>query len=101
MTLKSNILPFAPKALPPATEWTAPLPLPTLKHITLLTLDGRFFATAGFLPGSIGDAWAWVQETVAREAGCHEDDVHVLEDPEGEFGDLITADGMPVYQFAN
>jgi hypothetical protein len=67
----------------------------TLRTVTLLTLTGTLFATAGFLPGDPGAPWAWMQETVAHEWGVEEDAVGALE---GEDGDLITVDGMPVYR---
>lgn len=63
--------------------------------VNILHLDGRLFATAGFLPGNPGDAWAWIQETVAHELGCTEDDVHADESEEG--GDVVTVEGIPVY----
>jgi hypothetical protein len=62
--------------------------------VNLLHLDGRLFATAGFLPGDPGAAWAWIQETVACEEGCSEDDVR---SGESEEGDTVCVDGLPVY----
>jgi hypothetical protein len=66
-----------------------------MRHVTLLTLAGAHFASAGFLPGDPGALWAWMQETVAHEWGVEEDAVGALESDEG---DLITVDGMPVYR---
>jgi hypothetical protein len=62
--------------------------------VNLLHLDGRLFASAGFLPGDPGAAWGWIVETVAHEHGCHEDDVHTGESNDG---DTVTVDGVPVY----
>ena len=70
----------------------------TMRHVTLLRLDGRTWATAGFLPGDPGAPWAWIQETIAHECECNEDDVTVLETEDD--GDLITADGIPVARVA-
>ena len=65
----------------------------TMRHVSLLHLDGRLWATAGFMPGDPGAPWAWIQETIAAECECNEDDVTVLETDDG---DLVTADGIPV-----
>lgn len=81
MTQPAQILPFPPQPR-------------MLSHVTLLHLDGREFATAGFLPGDPGAAWAWIQETVAHELECHEDDVA---SGESEDGDTVCVDGIPVY----
>lgn len=62
--------------------------------VNLLHLDGRLFATAGFLPGNPGDAWAWIVETVAHELSVSEDDVHA---GESEEGDTVTVEGIPMY----
>jgi hypothetical protein len=78
------------------------LPFPRtriLRHVTLLTLDGRPAFQAGFFPGDPGAPWAWICEVVARECSCSENDVHALEgDEESDFADLITADGIPAYR---
>jgi hypothetical protein len=73
-----------------------PFPRPALRHITLLQLDGRPWATAGFTGPS--DAWGWVAETVAHEHAVSEDDVGCIEDPDGAGLDLVTVEGMPVYR---
>lgn len=65
-----------------------------LSHVHLLHLDGRPWASAGFLPGDPGAAWAWIAETVAAELECSEEDVHA---GESEEGDTVTVDGIPVY----
>lgn len=66
-----------------------------LRTIRLCHLDGRLFASAGFLAGDPSAGWTWIAETVAAELGCFPEDVHCMES-EGE-GDLITADGIPAY----
>lgn len=67
----------------------------THRTVTITTLDGRPWASAGFSGGLPSDAWAWVAETVAAECSCSEDDVSVAE---SEDGDLITVEGVPVYK---
>lgn len=62
-----------------------------LSHVNLHALDGRLFASAGFLPGDPGAAWAWIVETVTAECECTEAQVNVGED------DTVTIDGLPVY----
>jgi hypothetical protein len=81
------------------------LPVPslqrTMRHVTLLHLDGRPFATAGFLPGSASRPWEWIVETVAAECECAEESVGCQEPGEDEGGgDFVTVDGMRVYQVA-
>lgn len=72
---------------------------PRPRTVSLLRLDGTPWASAGFLPGDPGAPWAWIQECVAAECGCNEDDVHAIEGgEESGFADLITADGIPVYR---
>jgi len=46
-----------------------PLQLPSriMRQKQILTLDGRLFASAGFLPGDPGAVWEWIRDTVARE----------------------------------
>jgi hypothetical protein len=66
--------------------------------VTLLTLEGAPFASAGFLPGDPGAPWAWIQSLVASEWGVEEDAVGTLESEED--GDLITVDGLPMYRVA-
>lgn len=63
-------------------------------HVNLLHLDGRLFATAGFLPGDPGAAWAWIQETVATELECAEE---AVASGESDDGDTVCVDGLPVY----
>lgn len=94
--MTATILPFPPQPARAARTW--PRTRSEMRHVTLLALDAdRIWATAGFLPGDPGAPWAWIQETVAHEVGCSEEDVHVLE---GDEGDVITADGMPVCRVA-
>lgn len=70
-----------------------------MRTVTLLTLQGAPFATAGFLPGDPGAPWAWICECVAREWGVEEDAVGTLEPHEDEGGgDFITVDGLPAYR---
>lgn len=72
---------------------------PTMRHVTLLHLDGRQWATAGFLPGCAGAPWAWIQEIVAHEHECSEDDVGCAEPDEDEGGgDFVTVRGEPYYR---
>jgi hypothetical protein len=74
---------------------------PSLRHVTLLHLDGRQFATAGFLPGLASDPWAWICETVATELDVSEEAVGCLEPDESDGGgDFVTVDGLPVYRVA-
>jgi hypothetical protein len=72
-------------------------PLPKPRTVTLLHLDGRQFASAGFLPGLASAPWSWICEVVAAELECNEEDVGCAE---SEDGDLITVDGIPVYRVA-
>ncbi len=65
-----------------------------ISTVKLLHLDGRPFASGGFLPGNPGDAWAWIAETVATELGCLESEV---EAGESEEGDVVCVEGMPCY----
>lgn len=65
----------------------------TMRHVTLVTLAGAPWATAGFLPGDPGAPWAWICELVAREFECREEDVHAMETDDG---DVVTAEGIPV-----
>lgn len=59
-------------------------------------LDGRPWASAGFLPPfQPGAKWDWIANTVARECECDEDQVGCVESDDG---DLITVDGLPVYR---
>lgn len=69
-----------------------------IRTTRLLHLDGREWASAGFM--GPGDAWGWIVESVAAECECAEDDVHCVEDPEGG-GDLVTVDGLPCYRIAH
>ncbi|MGX9443901.1 hypothetical protein ACWX0K_15165 [Nitrobacteraceae bacterium UC4446_H13] len=63
--------------------------------VRLYHLDGRPWASAGFLPPfQPGAKWAWIRETVARECGVNEDQVGCIESDDG---DVITVDGMPCY----
>lgn len=68
-----------------------------LSRVALLHLDRRPFASTSFLPGAgPGAAWNWIVETVARELEADPESVHC---DEGESGcDVITVDGLPVYQ---
>lgn len=63
-----------------------------MRTVRLLHLDGRPWASAGFLDGS---SWTWIANTVARECECDEDQVGCVESDDG---DLITVDGLPVYR---
>ncbi|MGJ5032437.1 hypothetical protein ACQR1I_36755 [Bradyrhizobium sp. HKCCYLS2038] len=63
-----------------------------MRTVTLTHLDGRPWASAGFLPG--GDVWGWIVETVAHEHGVPEDAVGCLET---EDGDAVTVAGEPIY----
>lgn len=95
--MTATILPFPPQPARPAPSY--PRTRGTMRHVTLLRLTSdAIFATAGFLPGDPGAPWAWIQETVAAEVGCSEEDVHVLETEED--GDVITADGIPICRVA-
>lgn len=63
--------------------------------VRLLHLDGRPFASTGFLPGDPPAArWDWIAETVAAECECDPDEVDCMESDDG---DMITVDGLPVY----
>lgn len=63
--------------------------------VRLYHLDGRPWASAGFLPPfQPGAKWDWIRETVAHECGVNEDQVGCIESDDG---DLITVDGMPAY----
>lgn len=75
-----------------------PLELPRVRFVRLLHLDGREWASAGFIGPY--DAWGWIVDSVVAEHGVHEDDVGCLEDPEGG-GDLVTVDGLPLYRIAH
>lgn len=66
------------------------------RTITLLHLDGRPWASAGFTGPA--DAWGWIAETVAHEHGCDEDDVHC---EESEDGDVVTVGGEALYKIAH
>jgi hypothetical protein len=90
LPIHSNVVALVPKNAP----------IPTMRHVTLLTLDGRQFATAGFLPGLASAPWAWICETVVAECGCDEEDVGCQEAGEEGGGDLVTVDGLPVYRVA-
>lgn len=92
--MTATILPFPPRPAQPNFPRTSS----HMRHVTLLRLSGELMATAGFLPGDPGAPWAWIQETVALEVGCLEEEVHVLECMEE--GDLITAEGIPVCRVA-
>ena len=70
----------------------------TMRHVTLLRLDGTLFASAGFLPGDASAPWDWIRETVAHELSVSEDSVHCMEAGEDDEGDYITVDGLPVYR---
>ena len=64
--------------------------------VRLYHLDGRPWASAGFLPPfTHGVKWDWIRETVAAECECDPDQVGCVESDDG---DLITVDGMPVYK---
>lgn len=64
--------------------------------VRLYHLDGRPWASAGFLPPfQPGATWDWIRETVAHECECDPDQVGCMESDDG---DLITVDGMPVYR---
>lgn len=65
-----------------------------MSHVNLLHLDGRLFATAGFLPGDPGAAWAWIRSIVAAELECSEDDIRC---GESDDGDTVCVEGVPVY----
>jgi hypothetical protein len=67
----------------------------THRTISLLHLDGRPWASAGFAGGLPSDAWAWVCETVAAECGADPDDVGCAE---SEDGDVVTVSGVAVYR---
>lgn len=64
--------------------------------VRLRHLDGRPWASAGFLPPyQPGAQWDWIRETVAHECECDPNQVECIESDDG---DLITVDGMPVYR---
>ncbi len=70
---------------------------PTHRTVRLVHLDGRSFAEAGF-PTNVRDPgapWAWIQETVAHEQRCSEDDVGC---EESEDGDTVTVSGEAIYR---
>lgn len=71
-----------------------PLHLPRPRTVTLLTLSGAPFCSAGFLPGDPGAPWAWIQSCVSEEWGCSEEQVGASEGNDGE--DFVTVDGVPV-----
>ena len=57
---------------------------------------GHPIATAGFDgPNPAGDAWEWMQETVAAELECRPEQVGAIETDDG---DVLTVDGVPVYK---
>jgi hypothetical protein len=61
--------------------------------VRILHLDGRLFASAGFLPPyQPGAKWDWIRETVARECECAEDDVGCDDD------DQVTVEGIPLFR---
>jgi hypothetical protein len=63
--------------------------------VRLFHLDGRPWASAGFLPPyQPGAKWDWIRETVAHECECDPDQVGCIESDDG---DMITVDGLPVY----
>jgi hypothetical protein len=63
--------------------------------VRLFHLDGRPWASAGFLPPyQPGARWDWIRETVAAECGADADQVGCIESDDG---DMITVDGLPVY----
>lgn len=71
----------------------------TMRHVTLLHLDGHPWHTAGFLPGDAGAPWAWIVETVSREHECSEEAVGCAEPDEDEGGgDFVTIDGERAYR---
>jgi hypothetical protein len=59
--------------------------------VRLLHLDGRPFASTGFLPGNPGAQWEWIQETVAAELGADPESIHATDD------DLVTVEGIPCF----
>lgn len=67
----------------------------THRTLTLLHLDGRPWASAGFT--GPGDAWGWIAETVATEHGADPEDVHC---EESEDGDLVTLQGAAMYRIS-
>lgn len=73
------------------------VPAPSrLYPVALFHLDGRRWVWTAFLPPhSLSDQWAWVQETVAHEHECDEDDVSCIEDD--DVGEIVTVRGEPVY----
>jgi hypothetical protein len=74
---------------------------PSLRHVHLTHLDGRLFATAGFLPGLASAPWSWICEVVAAELECNEEDVGCQEANEDDLdGDFVTVDGIPAYRVA-
>lgn len=70
------------------------LPCP-VRTVRILHLDGRVFASAGFLPGPMSDSWAWIVEIVSRELDVDPEQVDLLETDEG---DVIAVDGLPAYR---
>lgn len=67
----------------------------THRTVTLLQIDGRHFATAGFNGGCAGDSWAWIVSTVAEELSVDPECVGCLD---VEDGDFVTVEGLPVYR---
>lgn len=59
--------------------------------VRLLHLDGRPFASAGFLPSRANDPWNWIVETVAAELDSAPETIHATDD------DLVTVDGIPCF----
>lgn len=87
-------------ALPIGHNVVALHPSKTMRHVTLLRLDGTLFATAGFLPGLASAPWDWIVETVAHELGCAEDAVGCQEGGDDDLEDFVTVDGLRVYRIA-
>lgn len=97
--------PGAPAAVLPVHSNVVALVPPaakrTMRHVRILHLDGREFASAGFLPGLASAPWEWIAETVAAECECRPEQVGCMEPPEDDEGpgrDFITVDGLPCYR---
>lgn len=66
------------------------------RTVTLLHLDGRPWASAGFT--GPGEAWEWIATEVAREHGADPEDVHCSE---SEDGDVVTVEGQALYRISH
>lgn len=68
------------------------------RTVTLLHLDGRPWASAGFT--GPGDAWEWIATSVAAEWGVDAEDVHCEESEDGS-GDVVTLAGSALYRISH